>query len=432
MLKGYRRRFVVSTMIPVGAVLLIALAALGIFMHRSAREELRNTMSLMVRPWDAPTEKFHTLGDLPPHTEHGFDGRRPEPDGRREAPDSVDGLITTVFYDAQSGEISIMSETPADSERIAAAVEEIVGLEGDYGTLSSRGLIYYKEGIGGNCKIALAESSYISSRLLKNILLLLLIFVLAMGFFLLISIWLSRLAAKPMEEAVEMERQFVADISHDLKTPITVVLANNSILRADPGATVSEQGQWIESTDAAAKNMLKMVNEMLALSSLETVGKKEELMPVDLSSAAEKCVLQLESLAYDRGVELESDVAEGITVRATPEYIERICTGLLENALKYEPDGGRVRVELKSAKQKRRAVLTVQNFGSVIPEEDLPHIFERFYRGDKTRDIKKGHGLGLPIIKRVTELIGAQIEARSGQQEGVVFTVTFETAEQTA
>ena len=276
---------------------------------------------------------------------------------------------------------------------------------------------------GKDVKIAIVPGSYMTGRVLKNTGLLLLVFVLSTGLFLIISIYLSKVAARPMERAVDMERQFVADISHDLKTPITVVLANNSILKSNPELTVREQSQWIDSTDEAAKNMMGMVNEMLTLSSLENAGRKTELYDTDLSACVEKSALQLESVAYERGITLEEMVEAGVHATTSLEFAERICTGLLDNALKYEPEGGTVTVSLRT--EKRKAVLEVVNSGSRIPDDDLPHIFERFYRGDKSRGQSKGHGLGLPIIKRMTELSGASITAKSGEN-GTVFSVSFE------
>ena len=248
-----------------------------------------------------------------------------------------------------------------------------------------------------------------------------------MGLFFLISLWLSGLAAKPMEKAVEMERQFVADISHDLKTPITVVLANNSILRSSPEATVAEEMPWVESTDLAAKNMMTLVNEMLTLSSLESVERTVKKERVDLSSVTEKSVLQMESVAYDRGVTVESEVDPGAVLVADPDHVARIVDGLLENALKYEPDGGSVLLTLKRSRKK--ATLAVRNKSSFISKEDLPHVFERFYRGDKARADRKGFGLGLPIIRQMVLLSGGDLTVESDRETGTVFTAVFDTAE---
>jgi len=434
MLKSYRRRFVAYTMLLVGLALLLTFAVLDIVMYRSDSDELENTMRLIVEPWN--DRSIHAMRGGPPPSDDGTaDGRPPvRPDGASHGPMAGDGQlggiidgadIITVFYNESTGDISVIPDDASyDPQAIAGAAEEIAASAARYGTAKSYGLIYYIERMDGFCKIALADRSYLTRRLIKNTLVLLLAYAAAMGLFLIISLRLSRLAARPMEDAINMERQFVADISHDLKTPITVVLANNSILRSNPGATAAEQSQWIESTDTAARSMMGMVEEMLTLSSLEAPGRTVEKVPVDLSAAGETSVLQMESLAYERGVELTDDIREGLFIMGDRDYAERICGGLIENALKYEGVGGRVHVALTAARKK--AVFSVKNSSSYIVPEDIPHIFERFYRGDKARSSKSGHGLGLPIIKQMAELIGATVTVESGRDTGTVFTVTFE------
>ena len=163
---------------------------------------------------------------------------------------------------------------------------------------------------------------------------------------------------------------------------------------------------------------------MLTLSSLESAEKTVEKQSVNLSSTAEKCVLQMESVAYERGITVEDEIDENITILSTDEYTKRICSSLIENALKYEPDGGNIKIKVGTSRKK--AVFSVQNFGSMINEDDLPHIFDRFYRGDKTRSLSKGHGLGLPIVYKMCELLHAHIMVESTKKSGTIFTVAFE------
>ncbi len=427
MLKGYRRRFVAFNMLLVGIVLLMALAALGFFLCRNSSNELENTMRLITEPWDTPGKDFRTLGgEAPPEPPDGSMPPRGEGLDGRPSAGRGESEIITVFYDSEKDEISVLSRGgETESADIAGAVREIAASAESSGRVS--GYLYFRDGSGPSFKIALAPASYLRARVLRIVLMLALAYIAAMALVYLISRRLSKIAARPMESAIEMERQFVADISHDLKTPITVVLANSSILRSNPEATAAEREQWLESTESAARGMMGLVNEMLTLSSLESAGRSVEKRPVDLSSAAEKAALQLEPLAYERGITLETDIEEGVFVPASPEYAERICSSLIENAIKYESAGGLVRVSLGA--EKKKAELSVQNTGSVIAPEDLEHIFERFYRGDKSRGSESGHGLGLPIVKQMTELLGAQISVKSGAGSGTIFTVTFDTAE---
>ena len=435
MLRDYRKRFVKYNMLLVGVVLLIAVIAQDVYLYRASVSELRNTMRMVTVPWGMMEETLFDRDQRPPVRPEGVtpdEGASDHPrlDERTGAVSdrAAIGDIVTVFYNEGDGSLSILPDSAGSEEdTLRSAVSTVLEEEQDFGRLTSYGLLYYREEGPRGWKIAFADSSYLNSRLLRNSLMLLAVYAVSMGLVYLISVRLSKLAAKPMEEAIELERQFVADISHDLKTPITVVLANNSILRDDPDMSADERTQWIDSTEDAAKNMMDMVGQMLTLSSLESVGRTVEKQPVNLSSAAEKADLQLESLAFERGVEVEADIEENVIIRGSRDYVERLCSDLLENALKYEPSGGRILFTLNT--ERRRAVLRVQNLGSFISEEDLPHIFERFYRGDKARDTSKGHGLGLSIIKQITQLMDGEIDVEISRSEGTVFTVSFELAE---
>ena len=162
---------------------------------------------------------------------------------------------------------------------------------------------------------------------------------------------------------------------------------------------------------------------MLTLSAMETAQRLPRRENVNLSAIATKAALQMEVMAYDRSIELETDVQDGVSTIGDADALLRIVSGLIENALKYEPQNGRVRVALVS--RSRKAILTVQNFGAVIAPEDLPHVFERFYRSDKARTAQQGHGLGLAIIQRTVELMNGKIEVASAPEIGTVFTVTL-------
>ena len=127
-------------------------------------------------------------------------------------------------------------------------------------------------------------------------------------------------------------------------------------------------------------------------------------------------------MAYEKNVELKTDIAEDIIRWCNAHYAQRIAAELIENALKYEPAGGEVFVCLKA--EKHKAVFTVQNKNSHVAAEDLPHVFDRFYRIDKSRSTTQGYGLGLAITKEMVEKLNGKITAQS-TAEGTVFTVYF-------
>lgn len=171
------------------------------------------------------------------------------------------------------------------------------------------------------------------------------------------------------------------------------------------------------------ENMQSLIDDMLALSAMDSGQRLPKREPVNFSAAVTKAALQMEAMAYDRGVALETDVQDNVFVTGDAEALLRTVSGLIENALKYEPRAGRIRIALSA--RGRKAVLTVQNFGTVIAPEDLPHVFGRFYRSDKARTAQQGHGLGLAIIQRSIQLMNGKIEAASAPETGTVFTVTL-------
>ena len=284
-------------------------------------------------------------------------------------------------------------------------------------------MIYYKNG-SNPCKIALTGTGYLTHSMLKLCAALLGIWAGAMVLFWAISRKLSAIAARPMEEAIRREKQFVADASHDLKTPLSVILANNAILMENPDAPAGTLARWLDSTQLAAKRMQQLIGEMLTLAEAERSDAPLTLEPIDLADIAMKAALELESVAFEKNVTLDTDMPEKCVIRGNADYLLRIVTSLLENALKYEPAGGQVILALTQSK--RKTVLSVRNPGSRIPDEDLPHVFDRFYRSDKSRTNSQGSfGLGLAITKEMTQRLGGSVTAASSEAEGTTFRVLF-------
>ena len=342
--------------------------------------------------------------------------KEPEEDVSSEA-------ITTVFYYPNSGQMTVLSRRGDLSEdELLELVHAASEREEAYGLLKDHEMIFYREMTMDTVKLAFTPKAYIRRQMTELTEILLIVFCAAMALFYGISRYISGLAVRPMEQAMEREAQFVADVSHDLKTPLTVILANSGILRESPEKTVGEQMSWIEGTDDAAQRMLSMVNEMLTLSQITGAARTRKTVCVDLSALAEKACLQLESVAYEKGVILRDDIAEEVIVEGDSDYLMRITSSLIENALKYEPSGGEVRVRLTA--EKNAAVYAVTNPGSYISAEDLPHIFERFYRADRARQ-GSGFGLGLAIAKEMVESMGGTISADSSRETGTSFCAQF-------
>ena len=409
-MSAYRKRFVQFNMLLIGIVLAVMVAVIAGYMTRDYYTSLRETMEQVV----APLRFF----SLPPEG-------RPEKPEFQEPPEDIQRKdILTVFYSRENDSYTLLSNSEVFSqEELPSLLHTIVSQEKDFGILYSQDAIYYRSG-KAPYKIAIASTDYIVHSVVNLVLVLLAVWVGAMLLFLLISIKLSAVAARPMEEAMQREKQFVADASHDLKTPLSVILANNSILMENPENKVGDLRRWLDSTQEAAKRMQKLIAEMLTLADVERQDVPLVREEVDLANIAMKADLELESVAFEKNVTLEDDLPDRCMVTGNADYLLRIVMSLLENALKYEPSGGRVSIHLTQSKKK--TVLSVCNQGSRIADEDLPHVFDRFYRSDKSRTNSAGSfGLGLAITKEMVERLGGTISVTSSQEEGTVFSVTF-------
>lgn len=410
----YRKRFVQFNMLLIGIVLTVVVAAVAVYVGKNEYTGLKITMEQVVAPLRAFSQ--------PPSERYGE-----QPKSKPDRKDNVkDKDIMTVFYSAQEGSYALLSPSDSFSEdSVQELLDTVVAQNQDFGILYGMHAIYYRSGTNPY-KIAIASTGYLTHSYLRLALVLLAIWLGAMVLFLVISIRLSAIAARPMEEAMQREKQFVADASHDLKTPLSVILANNAILRENPEATVDSLGRWLDSTQAAAERMRQLIGQMLTLADVERPDAPLEIETVDLANIAMKAELELESLAYEKNVRLDTDLPDECLIRGNADYLLRIVGSLLENALKYEPGGGWVLLAL--TREKKKAVLSVKNQGSQIPQEDIPHVFERFYRSDKSRKNETGSfGLGLAITKEMTEKLGGKISVESGK-EGTTFRVAWNTA----
>ena len=251
----------------------------------------------------------------------------------------------------------------------------------------------------------------------------------ALLLFFALSFWLAHQALAPVERAWDQQNRFVADASHELKTPITVILANLDILRSHKDETVRSQSRWIMNTREEAERMRELIENLLFLAKNDANALKEQMTEISLSEAAEDRVLNFEAVAFEKGVELESDIPENLKVTGSESQIKQLLTILIDNAVKYAGPEGKAEVSLREIREKngRNAVrIRVANTGEPIPPEDLEHIFERFYRADKSRARKEGgYGLGLSIAESIVRVHGGQIVCESSKERGTVFTVTL-------
>ncbi|HWE92771.1 MAG TPA: ATP-binding protein [Tepidisphaeraceae bacterium] len=223
-----------------------------------------------------------------------------------------------------------------------------------------------------------------------------------------------------LESSFDRQTRFTADASHELRTPLAVIYshAELALSRERPAA---EYRQTIETCLRAAGRMRSLVESLLLLARADSGRLELDARPLDLGNAAEDCVNMLSPLAAEKGITLDASVAPA-KVTGDASRIGQVATNLIANAIRYNREGGTVKVV--TATDGPHAMLVVSDTGVGISAEDMPHVFERFFRADKARSrAAGGSGLGLAICKSIVEAHGGDISFTSELGKGTTFTV---------
>lgn len=241
--------------------------------------------------------------------------------------------------------------------------------------------------------------------------------------FFVISVLLARWATKPVAESWKQQRQFVSDASHELKTPLTVILSNVDMLQSCGANLTPREQRWLEHIRGSSEQMTELVEELLTLARSDNLAKKDYIREsVNLSDLVTDEVLLFEPILFEADKELVDNIAEDITVTGDPSKLKRVVEILLDNARKYAEPHSTVTLRLAPEGQKQ-VCLSVNTKGEPIPKDALPHLFERFYRTDDART-SEGFGLGLSIAAQIAAEHGGRIWAESSCVDGNTFFFT--------
>lgn len=240
----------------------------------------------------------------------------------------------------------------------------------------------------------------------------------------------SSYALAPVGDSMKKQRDLIANASHELKTPLTVIATNLAVMKSEPKSTIEENAKWMEAIEAQIKRMNGLIVNMLQLSKMENAPL--DLKDVDLSEIAEGACLGFDALCFEKGLRLVTKIAPGIRVMGDKDSLERLVASLLDNATKYCGADGKIGLRLTA--DGKKAHLCVINTGEAVSEEDAKHVFDRFYRSDGARSNPDGNsfGLGLAIARATVLAHGGTIACRGIQGKGTVFEVQLPLAKTSA
>ena len=319
------------------------------------------------------------------------------------------------------GTIKIRSEMSYYGDCKEKIVNKAIATKEGYFQIGDYYFICASKKVEHGVLVAIIDRTEHHSSLLNTGLQIALLYCLSVILIALIAFLSSARLLHPVAESFKKQRDLVANASHELKTPLTVISTNLSVIKSEPSTTVEENGKWIESIDAQIERMQDLIQNMLELSKMEQAEIPKEVL--DFSMLAEGACLTFEPICFEKNVNLMTTIQPDIKVKGEKSALERLIVILLDNAIKYCNENGKVGLKLSADQKKVR--LSVMNTGEAISKEEAEHVFDRFYRTDGARKNEDGKsfGLGLSIAEATVKAHGGTIFCHGVENKGTVFTV---------
>ena len=412
MIYKLQRRFIFISTVSILTVMVMVLVAILVFNVYSTNQ----TLDILVDSVSDGGGRFPLGGN--PNPKPGGTPPNKVPDFNfitSETPFSTRHF--TVFFDSAGNVLRANTEAiyaVSEEEAITYARQALQGSK-ERGWLSAYRykVVSYAFGTGvvfvdgSTNRAMLAQSMTIAGAVLVSCAALVLILI----------ILLSKRAVKPIAESYEKQRQFVTDANHELKTPLTLILANLDIAEEELG-----QNEWLDDIRAEGHRMTELVNQLVSLSRMDEESRNLNLSDVSFGQMVQDTVSEFSPLAHSRNKDLTADIDVGISLKGDEDLLRRLIGILMDNAIKYCDLGGCITVTLK---HQRHIVLTVENTYSAVNQLELHRLFDRFYRADKARTFTGGYGIGLSLAKSIVEKHGGELVAYKKDDAHIGFKITL-------
>lgn len=425
-----RNKFLILNMSITSAVMIAAFAAIYIISFNYINTEIAKKLNPQ-----AGIQIVVEGAELPDDAENV----KPKTLNRRVSPDYSDSFIIHVDGNGEILEIDSPFKLHEETYKEAAAIAWGNKNNGSVITLEGKQWKYAiaqikKQVIQENEQsYTVAENKYqimfLDVTMYKNTLFQLLTTLFYVGFIMLfviyiISLYFANRVIMPIAEAWERQKQFVADASHELKTPLSIINANYDVLLANREETIQSQLKWLNRIKIGTDRMTKLINDLLSLAKMEDMRFPIQKVPFNIGSTINDMIISMEAVVAEKDIKLSRSIEDDIIVKSDPERIKQVITILFDNAIKYTDKKGQIEISL--IKSRRQVVFTIKNSGKGIAKQDLPKIFDRFYRVDPSRTHEPGsYGLGLSIAKTIIERLGGEIYAESVDNEYTTFIFTL-------
>lgn len=400
MIKRLRYQFILISMSSVGVIFCFMLFAINISMTVSMRKDAVFTLQRMIESQEQ--EPSPKKGDI----------------AGKKVPRISNLKRTTVAKLNDNGQITAIIDNGnknLSKDEIRQLTEEIYKSGKENGMVQENQFLLRKTSYGYTLAFMDCSHELENTRRLVNICLV--IGILAVGILMVTVIFLSNLVVNPIEEGFQRQKQFVADASHELKTPLSVISANVSVLEDMYG-----ENQWTSYVQTEIERMSRLINDMLKLVRMEQPALTFSGETFDFSKMAMEVLLPYECLAYEQGKQFMYEVEPGLKFNGSRDSLTQMLHIFVDNAFKYSEAGGEVKVTVK--KIKKKICIKVYNTGEGISEKARKQIFQRFYREEDSHNRRtEGYGLGLSIAQTILDFYHGKVNVMSDGQTYASFEI---------
>ena len=399
MLKKLRRRFIAAAMAAIGAVTLVLLCAVNLWNYKITTDSLDATLDIMSLTGSYSSGKDYSL---------------PEIFGGHSSEEMYMTRFFAVYYDQNGKAAGVFRDYIA-----TVSVEQALSYSSD-ALSSGRERGYYGDyryrvlgASGGSIVVflnAVPEQQSMKTLLRVSVIVSLLALLAA---FALITAF-SKKATAPYMKNMQLQKQFITDAGHELKTPLTSISTSADVLKLETG-----ENEWVDNIQKQAARMSKLVANLVTLSKLDEGAQMPDMCDFSLSDAAWEVSEPFDLRAVAQGRKYSRSIEDNITVHGDMAAVQQMISILLDNAFKYSDEGGEIRLSVR--KQHKGSVIEVYNTCAEGSLGDISRFFDRFYRADKARSADGGTGIGLSIARAVAEAHGGSISAESADGRSIVF-----------
>lgn len=296
------------------------------------------------------------------------------------------------------------NESSNDEDKVKTFAQEIIRNKNKTIYIGNLYFENYSYSFFGNNIITIVDNFSVNNNLIHSLITSMFLFVLLEGVILFIALKLTKWITIPVEDSFNKQKQFIADASHELKTPLAVIMASSEAFERD------NNKKWIKNIQSESERMNKLILSLLDLAKSENNNK--EYFSVNLSKLIEKSILTYESLIYEKKIKLTYNIDKNINFVCNEDEIKQLMSILIDNAIKHSDSNGEIDITLKNFKNE--IVINVKNKGVAIARDDEEKIFERFYKVDESRNRDSNrYGLGLAIAKNIVTNHKGTISAHS-------------------